>query len=487
MRYPASLRLWTILGLALLVALIYWPSTEVLYQQWLDFANITYTHGWLILLVSVWLVLRSKQQIAAAPARSWPLAQLGLAAAILAWLVCYRASIQDLHITIFPAILWFAIAAAFGWQVGRMLFFPVAFLVFALPSWGQLAGPLQSVTVAAMKAVLALTGPHASINGDLIHIPNGTFEIEEGCSGLHFMIVGLAVAALHGELQRATWRVRAAQLALMAALALVSNWVRVYVVIEAGYLSDMQNYLVRVSHYWFGWGVFAVALVAFFWLSTWFTPEGEPPAESGTESAITVSPQPWAGLAVAALLLALLPLLSALARQMHPPAALSSAPFLTWRAPWSVTPPLSSFWLPEVAGADDSEYFNLQNGAGATVEVFRARLRVQSQGAELVGESTSLLGRQLHANAERIVDSARGPFHETEAIDPSGAHSLIWWRYDIGGRIFVRPHASQLWYGLNAIVWNPCSALLALRVECRGHCEAARPVLQDLVSLQTAQ
>ena len=31
--------------------------------------------------------------------------------------------------------------------------------------------------------------------------PNGTFVVEEGCSGLHFMIVGLAVAALHGQLQ----------------------------------------------------------------------------------------------------------------------------------------------------------------------------------------------------------------------------------------------------------------------------------------------
>ena len=63
------------------------------------------------------------------------------------------------------------------------------------------------------------------------------------------------------------------QLALMAALAVLANWVRVYTVIEAGYLTDMQSYLVRVSHYGFGWAVFAATLVVFFWLVTRFGPD----------------------------------------------------------------------------------------------------------------------------------------------------------------------------------------------------------------------
>src|SRR2546430_4831726 len=113
------------------------------------------------------------------------------------------------------------------------------------------------------RSLLWLTGPSASISGDIIRIPNGSFLIEEGCSGLHFMIVGLAVAALHGELRRDPWRIRAAQLALMGLLALLANWVRVYIIIEAGYLTNMQSYLVRVSHYWFGWGVFPGALIGF--------------------------------------------------------------------------------------------------------------------------------------------------------------------------------------------------------------------------------
>ncbi len=168
--------------------------------------------------------------------------------------MCYRACIQDLHITLLPALFWLAVTAAFGMRVGRLLAFPVAFFYFAVPSWSQLADPLQQLTVVVMHGFLDVTGPPALIDGDLVRIPNGTFVVEEGCSGLHFMIVGLAVAALHGHLQRSPWRTRVAQLGLMAVLALLANWLRVYTVIEAGYLTDMHHYLVSVSHYWFGWG-----------------------------------------------------------------------------------------------------------------------------------------------------------------------------------------------------------------------------------------
>jgi len=488
---PGYLRLWMIFALALLVTFVCWPSAQVLYGQWTDFVNITYTHGPLILAVCLYLVWRERGAIARAPVEPWPLAQLALAGAVLAWLVCDYASIQDLHITIFPAVFWLAIAAAFGWPIARLMFFPVAFFGFALPSWAQLGNPLQELTVVAMQVFLGMTGPHAVISGDTIHIPNGSFVIEEGCSGLHFMIVGLAVAALHGELRRDPWRTRLAQLALMAGLALLANWVRVYTVIEAGYLSDMRNYLVSVSHYWFGWGVFAVALVAFFWLSTWLTPAEAASQEASVAplpSPPPVTANPAAGFVIAVLVLLALPGASFLARRSHPPAALSSAPFLTLKAPWSaLTPVGGSFWLPEFEGADDNEYLTAVSPAGATIEVFRTRFISQRQGAELVGESSSLLGRHLRDRGERLVDSAHGRFRETEAVDPAGAHSLIWSRYEVAGRPLVRGLAEQLWYGLNALVWNPPADLLAFRAECRGDCADARRVLDELLQNASLQ
>ncbi len=474
-----------ILALTVMTAAIFWPSTAVLIQQWSDFVNITFTHGWLILAVSVWLVVRSRAALSAAPAQPWLLAQVALVLAVLAWLVCYRASIQDLHVTVFPVLLWLAVAAAFGWRVARLLIFPVAFFCFALPSWAQLGNPLQELTVFAVRAFLSVTGPSAMITGDIIHIPGGSFRIEEGCSGLHFMIVGLAVAALHGELRRAPWKTRLGELALMAVLALLANWVRVYTIIEAGYLSNMRNYLVSVSHYWFGWGVFAVALIAFFWLTTWLTPvtSAQPPETARAPGPAADASRDLQGFVWAMVLLALPPAASLLARSAHPPLPLGEAPFVVLSSPWSASPPtFDSAWWPDFAGADDTEYLLVQKGTDPPIEVFRARYRAQHQGAELVGGSSSLLGAKLRWRGEQSQASAAGVFAETEAAERDDARSLIWWRYDIAGRTFVQPLLCQLWYGLNATVWNPPSSLIALRAPCRGDCRQARSLLTDLIT-----
>jgi exosortase len=469
-------RMGMILALAVLVAVVYAPSTIVLAEQWTDFVNITYTHGWLILAVCIALAIRGRDALTATRARVSPLALLALIACSFVWLVCYRASIQDLHITILPAIFWLATTTAFGPAVGRALLFPVLFLYFAEPSWGQLSNPLQALTVAAMHVALSITGPHTWISGALVHIPNGTFEIQEGCSGLHFLIVGLAVAALHGELRHDSWRTRLAQLTLMTALALLGNWVRVYVIIQVGYLTDMHSSLLA-NHYWFGWGVFAVALVAFFWIRGRLDPQ--PPADPAAASA----PAPdmhlrsdAAGFVIAAVVLIALPGASAAVRMLRPTPPFTATATVP-RAPWAPAPlNIHSSWQPVFEGADLEKRMAFAKAGDDTVEAFRVTYRNQRQGAKLVGSDNTLLGRALQPRSDTVVNSSAGAFRESEVeeqVSPYGRY-LMWWRYQAAGRDFVNPIASQLWYGLNATVGHPTAFLVAFRTACRPDCAAAR-------------
>ena len=487
MRMTRWSRLWLLLALALIVALVYSPSTRVLGEQWADFADLAYTHGWLIFGACVWLVVRSRSEIAAAPAGVEPLALLGLVACILAWLVSYRASIQDLHITILPAIFWLAASGAFGWPVARTLLFPVLFFVFALPSWSQLSVPLRELTVLAMRVVLAVTGPQAVIDGDLIHIPNGTFEIEEGCSGLHFLTVGLAVAALNGELRRDAWKIRLAELALMTALALLANWVRVYTIIEAGYLTDMHSSLLR-NHYWFGWGVFAVALFVFFRLAGRLEP-GEPPAPAATfvpqEKVRALARADLTGVALVIALLIGLPAASAAVRLLRPAAPLASAADLDPGPPWATaTVDINSSWQPVFPRADGQERLVFTDGSDETVEVLLVSYRRQHQGAKFVGMGTSLLGRELIGGPEQTVAASTGPFREHEVAERAPPHGLylIWSRYRTAGRVFASPFPAQLWYGFNALVSNPAASLIALRTACGSDCAAARRTLLEFAA-----
>jgi exosortase len=476
-------RLWLIVGLAGAVAVVCWPSSVFLAGKWVDTVNLGYTHGWLTLGLCLALMWRSRSELAAAAARPSPWAWALLIAAMLAWLVSYRASVESLEIPLVPVVFLLSVAASLGWAVARVLLFPAGYFYFAVPVWHP--APLKFVTIHVVHGMLRLTGPRADFAGEVIRIPNGTFVVEDGCSGVHFMIVGLALAALYGELERDPWRTRAQQLALMAALAMLANWVRVYTIIEAGYLTNMQSYLVRVSHYGFGWCVFAVALVAFFWLA----PRLGQRALAQTEHAAPAAPQhyrPGPELLAAAGALAILvavPVLNTLARAAHPPATTAAAGAIDPPAPWRMVTSAGDFaWLPRFPHADVWQRVVFGDGSGRTVEVLLVAYRVQRDGEELVGEDSSLFGDALEVRAEQLVNSSAGRYRETEVVDRTQGRSLIWWRYEVAGRPLVVPFAEQLWYGINALVWCPPARLIALRSACGSDCAGARRTLSAFVA-----
>jgi hypothetical protein len=247
----------------------------------------------------------------------------------------------------------------------------------------------------------------------------------------------------------------------------------------------MQSYLVRVSHYGFGWCVFAVALLIFFWLAPFLGAERAiPPAAAVPPPTTAVRRAELTGVAAAASILIVLPLLSAALRMSHPePPAAGPAVTLDPQPPWHTVPvDVSSAWLPIFPGADELQRRAFGSAAEQTVEVLGVGYRIQRQGAELVGESSSLTGDGLQARAEHIVGSTAGPFREAETADRAGARSLMWWRYQVDGHNLTGPFTQQLWYGINALVWQPPAGLIALRTSCSSDCERARHTLQEFVA-----
>src|SRR4029077_4676824 len=109
--------------------------------------------------------------------------------------------------------------------------------------------------------------------------PNGTrFEVTLACSGVVFLVQGLAVAVLLGELEQASLGRRVRLVASMVAVALIANWIRVLALVQIGYSTDMRHVLVSRDHLEFGWALFVLVLVAFVWLATrGALPEGRTP------------------------------------------------------------------------------------------------------------------------------------------------------------------------------------------------------------------
>jgi EpsI family protein len=455
------------------ITLLYWPTAVSYSVAWTDFNNLIYTHGYAIVLMCLAALWLRRAELGGPISPASPRAYLALAGLSLAWLLAYRASVQVAHQVLFPMILWTAIHAAFGRRVSRSCLFPLAFLYFAVPFWELINGTLQALTIVATRLILSVAGLPVHFVGNLIQIPEGTFAIEGGCSGLHFFIVGSAIAAYYGALHRDRLRHRLLLMALAVALALLANWVRVSVIITAGHLTHMQSYLVRVSHYGFGWAVFAGAMAVFFLVASRI-----PLRPSDTTPIATArrrSGQTWpSGLALPLVFgaAALGPVLSCTAARGD--AVAVAAPNVVRYVPgWDGPLVAVSQWRPLYMGADRVGFATYRRGA-AEVEWFTADYAFQRQGKKLLGYENSLLGADAFAVLEQSV-VARGPhrFVNLRLQDAKGAQSLLWYVYEVGAREMTSGLRAQLWYGASSLTGPVDSRIVAFRTMCDPDCVVA--------------
>ena len=259
----AARNLSLIIALIALSLLAYWPSAAALWNLW-EQSRYLDGHGPFIAAISFGLLVRSRHALTAAELRPSAAGAAGLLVCSLAWIIAWRTGIQELHLVLLPPVLFLAVLAAFGTTAARVVAFPLGYLYFAEPLWHALIGPLQDLTIHVVGAITPILGMPVTIVGNILYFPrNISFEVTPICSGVGFLVVGLAVAALIGELQQASFRRRAGLIASMAFLMIVSNWARVLVIIIAGYTSGMRNVIATRGHWYLGWVLFALVTFGF--------------------------------------------------------------------------------------------------------------------------------------------------------------------------------------------------------------------------------
>ncbi len=196
---------------AVLVLLAYWgPIRGLLVARWLSDGN--WSHGWLIPAFSLYfLATRHHELLRCRPAPSY-LGGMILAGSLglyffFAWVVPmgYPQGLSMVG-TIFGVTLLMG-----GWSVMRVAWFPIAFLVLAIPLphslYFQVTVPLREWASTAAAAVMPLlvSGLHTEAQAVVIDYlaPGGragTLNVEEACSGMRLMMafvtLGVAMAYL---------------------------------------------------------------------------------------------------------------------------------------------------------------------------------------------------------------------------------------------------------------------------------------------------
>ncbi|MDN3652411.1 exosortase [Thalassotalea ponticola] len=135
--------------------------------------------------------------------------------------------------------------------------------IYLLPVWGSLTNLLQFISVSAVEVMMSFSGIAFYVEEQYVTIPAGVFHIANGCSGLRYLLVSLAITHLYVLLYLRHWSSAIKFISVAIAGALVTNWIRITALILIGEYTQMTSPLMK-DHNNFGWYLYIPFLFLLF-------------------------------------------------------------------------------------------------------------------------------------------------------------------------------------------------------------------------------
>src|SRR5262245_25086788 len=275
------------------VAVGFWTTSASMVSVWSS--SNTFSHGFFIVPVFLWLVWGRRQVLAdlLIEPSGWALPAAAIAGTV--WFLGHWMSLALPSQAAIVAMVPLAMAGTFGVAWVRALLFPLAFLFFAVPFGESLVPLLMDWTADFAVAALQLSGVPVYRDGLHLEIPSGRWSVVDSCSGIRYVFASLALSSLYGwSIYRSNVR-RWAFLGLALTIAIVANWVRAYAIIMLGHLSG-NEIAAGADHLVYGAVFFVVIMAAVFALGAAWR---EKPAEPSVSPEATAATPPNAARSIA--------------------------------------------------------------------------------------------------------------------------------------------------------------------------------------------
>lgn len=481
-------------GLVLLAALAaYWPTLASFPPTW----NASYQeHGFFVGGLVLWLVWRDRKRVVAAAGEGIPdlLPVIGLLSA--AWLFAMVMNVRLVHQLLFLCVATTVALAVFGWRARVPILATATTFLLAIPFWSVLQPPLQRLTTIMSGAMATAGGIEAEIGRSHITISTGTFLVEEGCSGINYLMGGLVLGAFYAHLFTRRWQTQVKIVALAGIMSIVGNWIRVAVLIYLGEATAMQSPYIE-DHLWQGWAIFTLLMIPTYFLARKIEEadarksagaESVASAEDGspTEAAADVSPRVLRRRAVRTSVVAVLGpvLLFVLGALPRGDDLDLTADVFTFADGWSVDEGPADGWLPDFHGHDESARWTVA-GSGSTVHAARLYFQDQRQGEELIQYDN-----RIAADSLVVVDRIIGPVgperrfvHEAVVRDPETPR-VVWYWYRVAGFDTPFEIKAKLLEILAFFRRTPAAELVVLHAECAPEdCTEAAEALRSAMGV----
>ena len=225
----------------------------------------TFTHGFLILPISLWLIWRMRHSLIGLVPRAniWMLPLIGMAG--VAWLLGEMAAVGVLSQFAVVVMVVLAAPAILGLTIAREMVFPLGFLFFAVP-FGEFFMP-QLMQWTADMTILGLrwSGIPVYQEGLSFVIPSGNWSVVEACSGVRYLIASLVVGTLFAYLNYHSLKRRLIFVGVSLVVPIAANWIRAYMIVMLGHLSG-NKLAAGVDHLIYGWLFFGFVIMILFWI-----------------------------------------------------------------------------------------------------------------------------------------------------------------------------------------------------------------------------
>jgi exosortase A len=478
----------------------YWDTATAMAGIWAR--SETFAHGFIVAPISLWLIWRMRATLRMlAPRPSW-VAVPALALAGFAWLVGDVGAVNAVSQGSFVTLVVLAVPAILGIEVARAMMFPLLFLFFCVPLGEFLLPVLMERTADFTVLAVRASGVPVYREGLQFVIPSGRWSVVEACSGIRYLIASLMAGTLFAYLNyRSMWR-RLVFIAVAIALPIVANWLRAYMIVMLGHLSD-NRIAAGVDHLIYGWVFFGLVMLLMFWVGAKWREEpavaaaaapasaaramGNAPAQSdapvqGDTSGRGAMAKAWPIFATVLAVTALWPL-ARLAADMG--AAHTTVSLGTLEVPgWTTEAAPEGAWTPHVENPSAVRHVVLRKG-DAAVGVYVAYYRGQDFERKLVSSNNVLVRSSDRAWTKLAEGPASAAIDGTTRtivsarIRGAGDLLLAWKWYWIGGNLT----ASDAW-AKAAIAWSKLtgrgddSALVVLYTDDG---DAAAATLQSFV------
>jgi len=252
--------------------IVYFPTTSSIIEIWNR--SETYTHGYLILPISIWLLWRNKHYFAGLKVTpSYAAFPLMLIASFL-WFIAYSVDIQVVQQLMLVAMIPLLVLAIMGWSIAKTAAFPLLFLFFAVPMGEDLVPPLIDFTADFTVSMVQLTGIPIYREGTYFQLPSGNWSVVEACSGVRYLIASVTLGFLYSYLTYTSYIKRTIFIILSIIVPIIANGLRAFMIVMIGHFSDMEL-AVGVDHLIYGWIFFGVVIAILFYVGSFFRDDEE--------------------------------------------------------------------------------------------------------------------------------------------------------------------------------------------------------------------